>query len=111
MATYSAPTVNDLFAFAGLQYAATDSAEYQLALDAASDYVFQVTTVDATTSPFPARVHTAILLLALRLYNRKSSPEGVSGFGFDGIAVRFSAQDPDVDQLLSGYRARYKAIA
>ena len=41
----------------------------------------------------------AILLLASRLYKRRSSPEGVAGWGDLG-AIRILASDPDINRLL-----------
>lgn len=45
-------------------------------------------------------VQLAILLLAARLYSRRKSPEGVSGFGLDGLIVRIVSSDPDIRSLL-----------
>lgn len=51
------------------------------------------------TDPWPANVEEAVLLQAARLYKRRNSPEGVTGFGDLGV-VRITALDPDIDQLL-----------
>lgn len=48
---------------------------------------------------YPWAMHTAVLIVAARLYKRRVSPEGVAGFGELG-AVRISATDPDVGPLL-----------
>ena len=45
-------------------------------------------------------VQEAILLLATRLYKRRQSPEGVAGFGGEGIVVRILATDPDIRALI-----------
>jgi len=45
-------------------------------------------------------VQEAILLMSSRLYGRRKSPEGVSGFGGEGIVVRVVANDPDIRQML-----------
>ena len=45
-------------------------------------------------------VQEAILLLASRLYKRRQLPEGVAGFGGEGVVVRILGMDPDVRQLL-----------
>lgn len=45
-------------------------------------------------------VAEAKLLLAARLYRRRMTPEGVAGFGGDGVVVRVLARDPDVAALL-----------
>lgn len=50
----------------------------------------------------PAPVTEAVLLLASRLYARRSSPTGVAGFGDYGV-VRVSSTDVDATGLLSGY--------
>jgi hypothetical protein len=41
----------------------------------------------------------AIVLLASRLYKRRNSPEGVSGWGDLGV-IRILASDPDISRLL-----------
>lgn len=41
----------------------------------------------------------AILLLSSRLYKRRQSPEGVSGWSDLGV-IRILAQDPDIERLL-----------
>lgn len=41
----------------------------------------------------------AIVLLASRLYKRRNSPEGVSGWGDLGV-IRILASDPDIARLL-----------
>lgn len=53
----------------------------------------------------PAPVKRAALLWGSRLWNRKSSPSGVVGFGEFG-AVRLTKIDPDVSELLAPYRDR-----
>ena len=45
-------------------------------------------------------VQEAILLLASRLYKRRQSPEGVAGFGAEGVLIRIIARDPDISGLL-----------
>ncbi|KAA3641183.1 MAG: hypothetical protein DWP92_01670 [Armatimonadetes bacterium] len=59
------------------------------------------------TIPAPAddekRRHTAALLVAARLYQRKQSPHGIAG-GFEAGPVRLSFKDPDVVATLSGLR-------
>lgn len=50
----------------------------------------------------PADVVMATLLMASRLFKRKDSPEGVSGFGEFG-AVRVPTNDPDIERLLAPY--------
>ena len=46
-----------------------------------------------------AEVQEAIVLLASRLYKRRSSPEGVAGWGDLGV-IRIVANDPDIAHLL-----------
>lgn len=67
------------------------------ALAAASEWVYERTM--RCDWPHPD-VQTAILMLAARLYQRRRSPEGTSGFGGDGIVVRVLASDPDINRLL-----------
>ena len=45
-------------------------------------------------------VQEAILLLASRLYKRRQSPEGVTGFGGEGGLLRILAGDPDLIDML-----------
>ena len=45
-------------------------------------------------------VANAVLLLAQRWYRRRQTPEGVAGFGGDGVVVRILSRDPDVAALL-----------
>lgn len=50
----------------------------------------------------PAEVTKATLLLAARLYSRRTSPTGVAGFGDYGV-VRVTASDADVARLLDPF--------
>lgn len=50
----------------------------------------------------PGPVTEAVLLLAARLYARRSSPTGVAGFGDYGV-VRVTSADRDVESLLDPY--------
>lgn len=50
----------------------------------------------------PDEVRKATLMLAARLYSRRSSPTGVAGFGDYGV-VRVTASDADVARLLDPY--------
>lgn len=54
-------------------------------------------------SGLPDEVHEACLLKSAKLYKRRSSPEGVAGFGEFGV-VRIGRQDPDVMELLGPLR-------
>ena len=59
---------------------------------------------DRSSSGVPYAVSQAALILAARLYQRKSSPLGImTGFADYGIA-RISRQDPDVAALLQQYK-------
>jgi len=51
----------------------------------------------------PKAVELAIVMQAFRLWKRRSTPEGVAGFGDMGV-VRVSRLDPDVEELLAPYR-------
>lgn len=50
----------------------------------------------------PNEIKDATLLRAARLYRRRSSPEGVAGFGDMGV-VRVSRLDPDYEALIAPY--------
>lgn len=47
-------------------------------------------------------VQQAVLLLAARLYKRRQSPEGVSGWDDLGV-VRIMSRDPDIAALLANH--------
>ena len=51
----------------------------------------------------------AILILAGRLYARRNSPEGVSGWGELGV-IRILGTDPDITSLLE-YHLDYSKVA
>ena len=54
----------------------------------------------------PEAVHQACLMQASRLIKRRSSPEGITGFGSEFGHIRISQRgDPDVEALLAPYRA------
>jgi hypothetical protein len=42
----------------------------------------------------------AKLLAAMRLYRARNTPEGVAGFGGDGVVVRIMSTDPRIASLL-----------
>lgn len=73
----------------------------QFCLDVAEAWV--VDRVYPTPDGDPATRHPevteAILILAHRLFTRRNSPEGVSGWGDLGV-VRILATDPDIRALL-----------
>ena len=48
---------------------------------------------------WPPNVEQAVLIQSTRLYKRRSSPEGVAGFGDLGV-IRVSSLDPDVEAML-----------
>lgn len=50
----------------------------------------------------PEPIAEATLLLANRRYMRRDSPEGVSGWGDQGV-VRVSRFDPDIEDLVDAY--------
>ena len=68
----------------------------QRALDAATGWVTERVKASSLDRP---DVHEAIVLLASRLYKRRQSPEGVSGWGDLGV-VTILASDPDITRLL-----------
>ena len=45
-------------------------------------------------------VQLGIVMRASRLYKRRQSPEGIAGFGGEGIVVRLLRGDPDEEDLL-----------
>jgi hypothetical protein len=86
-------------------------------LRAIGDYVFQVdkeTTVKVTAvygwPNIPITVTQATVLQASRIFTRLQSPLGVAGFGDMGIMRVGRSLDPDVSQLIEGYR-RFRGIA
>lgn len=52
--------------------------------------------------PWPAEVTTAALIQAARVYKRRGSPEGVSGFADFG-PVRIASWDSDIETGLAPY--------
>lgn len=74
-----------------------DDTLMQKRLDAATAAVYRVVYLEDRGAP---DVQEAILLTASKLYKRRQSPEGVTGFGIEGVAVRVVARDPDVKALL-----------
>ena len=86
-------------------------------LRAIGDYVFPVdkeTTVKVTAvfgwPNVPVTVTQATVLQASRIFARLQSPLGVAGFGDMGIMRVSRGLDPDVAQLIEGYR-RFRGIA
>jgi hypothetical protein len=79
--------------------AKSDADDEQLddALAAASHWVYDRVMITSMTHH---DVQLAILLFASRLYKRRQSPEGVAGFGVEGVVVRVLASDPDINRLL-----------
>lgn len=63
---------------------------------------------DGTPGTRHPDVTEAILLLAQRLNSRRSSPEGVAGWGDLGV-VRILATDPDVTSLLERHVDTYRS--
>ncbi len=60
----------------------------------------------------PTSVKQACLIQSARLYKRRNSPEGVTGFGSDFGAIRLSARpDPDAVDLIKRYRLRPVLVA
>lgn len=91
--------VADLTTFKRFVGARTDVDDVLLQerLDVATQWVYERTMECRWGHP---DVQEAILLVASRLYKRRQSPEGVSGFTGEGIVVRVTAMDPDVRVLL-----------
>jgi hypothetical protein len=86
-------------------------------LRAIGDYVFPVdreNTVKVTASwgwpNVPITVAQATVIQSLRIYKRLESPLGVAGIGDLGVMRVSKGLDPDVAQLVEGYR-RFTGIA
>ena len=86
-------------------------------LRAIGDYVFPVdreTTVKVTAvygwPTVPVTVAQACILQSSRIFTRLQSPLGVAGFGDMGIMRVSRGLDPDVAQLIEGYR-RFRGVA
>jgi len=74
-----------------------DDAVLEIDLAAATAYVQPRVTA---SSWLLDDVQTAVIMMAARLYARRRSPEGVAGFGAEGLTVRVLASDPDIYRLL-----------
>lgn len=75
----------------------SDDANLSRALATATEHIFErVMRCDWAH----VDVQYAILLLSARLYQRRKSPEGVAGFGNEGVVVRVLANDPDIARLI-----------
>ena len=86
-------------------------------LRAIGDYVFPVdleTTVKVTAvygwPTVPVTVTQACILQSSRIFTRLQSPLGVAGYGELGIMRVSRGLDPDVSQLIEGYR-RFRGVA
>lgn len=86
-------------------------------LRAIGDFVFPVdkeNTVEVTAAfgfpNIPVTVTQATILQSSRIFARLQSPLGVAGFGDMGIMRVGRSLDPDVSQLIEGYR-RFRGIA
>lgn len=86
-------------------------------LRAIGDYVFPVdkeNTVEVTAAfgfpNIPVTVTQATILQSSRIFARLQSPLGVAGFGDMGIMRVGRSLDPDVSQLIEGYR-RFRGVA
>lgn len=86
-------------------------------LRAIGDYVFPTdleTTVKVTAvygwPTIPTTVQQACVLQSSRIFTRLQSPLGVAGFGDMGVMRVSRGLDPDVAQLIEGYR-RFRGIA
>lgn len=86
-------------------------------LRAVGDYVFPIdpeTTVKVTATwgwpTVPMTVQQATIIQAARIYKRLESPLGVAGFGDLGVMRVSRGLDPDVSQLIEGYR-RFTGMA
>lgn len=101
------PTTDDLIGWRKLQTAPDDATlavlteAFETALDDVESRIDLP--VGTTDDVYPQRVRTAIILTANRLAKRGAAPSGVEGFGGDGVVVRLSALDADVEHLIHRY--------
>lgn len=105
------PTVTDLIAWMDITSGATedDGSPIDEVLQSAREYIesrcvnrLPVDYADVDATDYPRVVRLAILLGASKLYKRKTSPEGVAGFGDLGV-VRILGSDPDVEALIGNF--------
>jgi len=82
----------------------TDDRVLSSCLEAAGAWVYDRV---LATDVRHADVAQAVLLLAARLYKRRQSPEGVTGWDDMG-AVRVVARDPDIERLIEQHIDAYK---
>lgn len=79
---------------------------------AIGDYLFEPLNGQATVevravfgyTSVPIQIKQACLIQATRFFKRADSPLGVAGFGDIGVVRLSSRLDPDVAQLIDGYR-------
>jgi len=77
-----------------------------MCLESAGSWVYDRVLPGYVSKP---EVQQAVLLLASRLYKRRSSPEGVAGWEDLG-AVRILGRDPDIERLLEQYLDIYNVL-
>lgn len=82
-----------------------DDAVLGICLEAAGMWVYDRVHQSSIGRP---EVIQAVLLLAARLYKRRQSPEGVSGWDEVSGMVRVVARDPDIERLLEQHINAYK---
>lgn len=96
-------SVDELRKMVGAQ-TTKDDAVLGLCLEAAGKWIYdRVETRYVSEAP----VVQAVLMLASRLYKRRMSPEGVTGWADQG-AIVVVARDPDVDRLIEQYLCAYR---
>lgn len=97
------PVVADLAAWVNIPVP-NDTTVLEESLDAALDLIeSRINLPDgADGDAYPQSVRTGVLMQANRIYKRRTSPEGVAGFGADG-SIRISGVDVDVEQLISRF--------
>lgn len=100
-------TINDVWAWMNTGSRLGDSAtptynldQLQWSLDAATE---QIESQCSLPDVYPQSVELAIIMTAARLYKRTGTPEGLTTFQDFG-AIRVSAFDADVDNLIMPYR-------
>jgi len=96
-----APTVDDVAAWAGISQRSTTVDDLLTqCLDATVAAVGARLGPWAPITDWSPTVYQAVLMQSARLYKRRSSPEGVAGFGDLGI-VRVTTFDPDIEAMLN----------
>jgi hypothetical protein len=96
------PTYSDFVSFLGFIPGTGDVGAFTDVFNTALEQVETRCTIPTDAAAYPAGVRLGVLMQANRLQKRRTSPEGVAGFGELGV-VRISSFDADVESLLLPY--------